>query len=48
MGVLKFEQDIVNHNDIASGHQSYQMGLYANYAISPRVAKDMVYCQHQV
>jgi uncharacterized protein (DUF169 family) len=48
LGVLKSEEDIVSLNDISSGHRSYQMGLYANYAISHQVAKDMVYCQHQV
>lgn len=48
LGILKSDEDIVSLNDISSGHRSYQMGLYANYAISHQVAKDMVYCQHQV
>nr|WP_160251024.1 DUF169 domain-containing protein [Mixta theicola] len=48
LGLLKPQDDIVHPNDIASGKRHYNMGLYADYAISRQIAKDMVYCNHQV
>ncbi|GKX53898.1 hypothetical protein SOASR030_00100 [Leminorella grimontii] len=48
LGLLKPEDDIVNPNDILSGKRHHKMGLYADYAISRQIAKDMVYCDHHV
>lgn len=48
LGLLKPEDDIVDPNEIISGQRHHKMGLYADYSISRQIAKDMVYCTHQV
>jgi uncharacterized protein (DUF169 family) len=47
LGLLKPHNDIVSPNDIVSGKRHHRMGLYADYAISRQIAKDMVYCTHE-
>lgn len=48
LGILPASKDIIDQSDIISGRRHFLMGLYADFGVSRQIAKDMIYCQHQV